>query len=96
MLPAENKAASEPTLAGEDPGSPKVAMLVQLEEELVDEPSPSPRLSNLPPYAPAEITRNIDSSGRSVVLRYQIPHSLSTFPSHLYNFPLTLTLHTLL
>ncbi|XP_045138539.1 uncharacterized protein LOC123520364 isoform X3 [Portunus trituberculatus] len=60
VLQAENKAASEPTLAAEDPGSPKVAMLVQL-EEVVDDPTALHDPAT--PYAPAEITRNIDSSG---------------------------------
>nr|XP_045596433.1 uncharacterized protein LOC123757090 [Procambarus clarkii] len=61
-LQAENKAASEPTLAADDPSStPKVAVLVQLEEVVDDNAS----LLHDPatPYAPAEITRNIDSSG---------------------------------
>ncbi|KAG7169287.1 hypothetical protein Hamer_G022249, partial [Homarus americanus] len=56
----ENKAASEPTLAAEDPITPKVAVLVQLEEVVDDTPSLHDHTT---PYAPAEITRNIDSSG---------------------------------
>ncbi|KAK7076938.1 hypothetical protein SK128_021469 [Halocaridina rubra] len=61
-IQVESKAASEPTLAGEECTTPKVAVLVQLEEVVDEGGSPS---FNHPttPYAPAEITRNIDSSG---------------------------------
>lgn len=60
-LQAENKAASEPTLAGTEPGTPKVAVLVQLEEVVEDGHHALHDPGNS--YAPAEITRNIDSSG---------------------------------
>ncbi|KAB7497846.1 hypothetical protein Anas_08774 [Armadillidium nasatum] len=70
----DNKASSEPTLsADEEVETPKCAVLVQMEEELVEE-SDSQVVKNetegevdpnyQDPYAPAEITRLIDSSGR--------------------------------
>ncbi|XP_068202573.1 microtubule-associated protein futsch-like isoform X2 [Palaemon carinicauda] len=61
-LQAENKAASEPTLGGEECSAPKVAVLVQLEEVVEEGGHPSAHYPTTP-YAPAEITRNIDSSG---------------------------------
>ncbi|XP_064109139.1 LOW QUALITY PROTEIN: uncharacterized protein LOC135217304 [Macrobrachium nipponense] len=61
-LQAENKAASEPTLGGEECTTPKVAVLVQL-EEVVDDGGHASARHPTTPYAPAEITRNIDSSG---------------------------------
>ncbi|CAL4136005.1 unnamed protein product, partial [Meganyctiphanes norvegica] len=59
-LQGDNKAASEPTLVGDD-GSSKCAVLVHLEDV---EEMPHCHITNKPnSYDPSEITRNIDSSG---------------------------------